>query len=125
MISDMVQRYSSLVGRDDTDETPVPVTYFPKLTLTDYKRGFIRRSFVIRYDGLVTEVSQKWLSDNDSLPAIFEAKTLKWFVVDASILPIERGMKSTDAKHRNEHYIKAANNRYLNLYLLDLEQFKA
>ena len=112
---DIMAAYEKSGGIVYDEPTPHPEHYYAVTNSKDYDRGYIRRYFIVKYDGAtVTEVSKKWLADNGKkCPNIYSKHTIQWFVTDYSKEKIEKGMKSPKAKDRNEYLVKQIKNEFL------------
>tara|TARA_R110002074_G_scaffold237244_2_gene409154 strand:+ start:134 stop:646 length:513 start_codon:yes stop_codon:yes gene_type:complete len=118
---DIMEQYEKAGGKVYDEPTPSPISHLVKTDAKDYDRGYIRRYFVVKYDGTsTTEVSKKWMADNgDTVPNIYEKFAIQWFVTDYSKEPIEMGMKSPKAQHRNEFIVGKISNEFLKEELRD------
>jgi hypothetical protein len=118
---DIMDQYERAGGKIHDEPTPSPTSYLVQTDAKDYDRGYIRRYFVVKYDGTsTTEVSRKWMGENgEDLPNIYEKFIVRWFVTDYSNEPIERGMKSTKAMDRNEFTVSKISNEFLKGKLRD------
>lgn len=108
MLSDLLTKHAELGGKNmsNGEASPIPVSHHPIPTAKDYKRGYIKRFFIIHYQEKVTEVSLKWAKDNLSkLPKIYSSTSLKWYITDKSKDSIELNMKSPLAEDRNEFIV--------------------
>ena len=112
---DIMSQYENSGGKIYDEPTPTPTHHLVQTNEKDYNKGYIRRYFVIKYDGTATtEVSKKWVAEYvDKLPNTYTSIAIQWFVTDYSKEPIEVGMKSPKAKDRNEFLVTNITNEYL------------
>lgn len=112
---DIIDQYEQSGGKVYNEPTPTPSHYRVRTDGKDYDRGYIRRYFVVKYDGTsTTEVSKKFMVEQGKkLPNIYNKFTIQWFITDYSKEPIEMGMKSPKAKDRNEFIVNKISNEFL------------
>ena len=129
----MIQRYSILSNKK-VDTTFVGVTpYYPKPKAKDYNRGFMYRHFVVRYNGAITEISNKEASrKKGKLPTgLYSYIMIKWRVEDSTTIPKGMSTPSSNTSDVNEFYIRQGSKslsknlqKVFREYFYDLEAFK-
>ena len=102
------------------EPTPTPKHAFIQPKERDYNKGYIKRYFIVKYDGTsTTEVSKKWMADNGKkLPKIYDRFTIQWFITNYSNEPIELGMMSPTANDRNKFTVGKIKNEFLKQLLM-------
>jgi len=109
------------------------VSYYPKPRNKDYKLGFMYRHFVVRYDGGITEISNKEASrKKSSIPRdLYTYLIIKWRIKDSLIIPKGISKENPTTADVNEYYIKNGSKnlpkklqKLFKDYFTDLEQFK-
>ena len=127
LLSDVLDRHAELGGKNIRNKkaSPPPESHMPKPTLKQYKKGYIPRYFVVHYEGKVTEVSAKWMKDNQGdLPNIYYTYGVKWYISNTSQDPIDKDVASPRASDRNRFLVQNIPNPALTDHLgKNWEQF--
>jgi len=93
-----ILEYGQLTGEPEEVQKSLGIpAIIPTPTEKDYERGFMKRSFVARYDAkTATEVSEDFYNNEASnLPdGIYKAVSMKWYLTNSK-LPQLAGMKTT------------------------------
>ena len=107
--------------------------YYPLPKTKDYRKGFMYRHFIVRYDGAVTEISNKEASrKKGSMPNdLYTYLVIKWRLVESPIAPKGLTIMNPTCADVNLFYInagcKALTSSLKNVfkeYFVDLEEFK-
>lgn len=108
-------------------------SYYPQPRTIDYTKGFMFRHFMVRYDGGITEVSNKEASrKKSSIPKdLYTYVLIKWRIKDSLIVPRDVNIENATTSDINNFYIKTGSNKLpkalqkvFKEYFTDLEQFK-
>jgi hypothetical protein len=125
-VYDIMAAYKKAGGKVYDEPTPTPVHHMVKPTEKNYANGYVKRYFVVKYDGTSTvEVSKDWLKDNgEDCPNTYSKHAIVWYITDYSTEPIQLGATSARAESRNRFTVEKLTNDYLkDILSLDYEQF--
>ena len=125
-VYDIMTAYENAGGKAYYKPTPSPVHHMVKPTEKNYANGYVKRYFMVKYDGTETvEVSKKWIADNGKeCPNTYEKYSIKWYITDYSTDPIKLGATSARAESRNRFTVGNLTNDYLqDILSQDYEQF--
>lgn len=125
-IYDIMEAYEKAGGKVYDEPTPTPTHAHIAPTEKNYSNGYIKRYFLVKYDGTsTTEVSKKWLADfGADCPNTYSKHSVIWYITDYSTDPVERGARSPRAENRNQFTVSKLTNDYLkDLLSQDYKQF--
>tara|TARA_B100001093_G_scaffold104826_2_gene97097 strand:- start:9238 stop:9699 length:462 start_codon:yes stop_codon:yes gene_type:complete len=134
----MTKNLNTSAYRDlSSDRVPLmldgPTPYYPIVTDADYSRGEFTRHFFVRYNGIITEVSNKEASKKKGkiTKGLYYYVPLKWRIVENRKAPKGFFDQNTTCASVNRYFIEVSSKRLpeflrpaFTQYFANLEAFK-